>query len=185
MFGTAIQDEQFSVVYRAHLDAISRYCLRRLPIDDARDATTDVFETAWRKFDTVADHNEILPWLYGVASNVVRNRSRSSRRHLRLVSRMASQPASHAQDPADQVLLSEPTRSVQVALNQLSESDREIIRFRAYEDLSVEQLSLVLGCSLDAAKKRSSRALRRLRAAVESLGVIEPTPRANRKEETS
>lgn len=84
------QDERFDVLYRAHFDAISRYCLRRLPVEDARDATIDVFETAWKRIDSVIDHDELLPWLYGVAHNVVRNRTRSARRYLRLTVRMAS-----------------------------------------------------------------------------------------------
>ena len=179
------QDERFDALYRAHFDAISRYCLRRLPVEDARDATTDVFETAWRKFDRVTDHDELLPWLYGVAHNVIRNRLRSTRRHLRLISRLASQPTSYGTDPADQVLLSEPGRSVQQAMDRLPESDQEILRLRAYEELTIHQASLVLECSADAAKKRSSRALQRLRAAVENIGSVDVSPRAIRKEGTS
>lgn len=173
--------ERFSSVYRAHFDAISRYCLRRLPVEDARDATTEVFETAWRKFGTVSDHDDLLPWLYRVAHNVVRNRGRSSRRYLRLVDRASGQPRVHGRDPAELVVVNETERAVRAAMARLSEADREVIRLRAYEELSIEQVSLVLQCSVDAAKKRSSRALQRLRAALES----EPDstiPRANGKE---
>ena len=175
------QDERFDALYRAHFDAISRYCLRRLPVEDARDATTDVFETAWRKFDRVTDHDELLPWLYGVAHNVIRNRLRSTRRHLRLISRLASQPTSYGTDPADQVLLSKPGRSVQQAMDRLPESDQEILRLRAYEELTIHEVSLVLECSADAAKKRSSRALQRLRAAVENIGSVDVSPSCDKK----
>ena len=179
------QDGQFDALYRAHFDAISRYCLRRLPVEDARDATTEVFETAWKKLDATTDQDELLPWLYGVAHNVVRNRSRAARRRLRLVARLTNQPTAHAADPADQVLLSEPGRSVQEAMGRLSESDQEILGLRAYEDLTIHQISLVLECSVDAAKKRSSRALQRLKTEVENIDAVHATPRAARKEGTS
>lgn len=176
-----MQTERFSDLYRAYFDAVSRYCLRRLPTEDARDATTEVFEVAWRKIGSVTGHDEMLPWLYRVAHNVVRNRSRSSRRYLRLINRVAAQPQTIGRDPVELVVASEPARAVMSALAGLSDADREIIRLRAYEDLSLEQVSLVLQCSVDAAKKRSSRALQRLRAALES-NTDSTIPRADRKE---
>ncbi len=176
-----VQSERFEAVYRAHFESVSRYCLRRLPVEDARDATTEVFETVWRKLDTITDHDHVLPWLHRVAHHVVLNRSRSTRRYLRLVDRIAGEPGRLERDPADMVLVSEPHRRVQMAMASLGATDREILRLRAYEELSVRQLSLVLECSVDAAKKRSSRALQRLRAALESQAVSS-APRALGKE---
>ena len=63
---------------------MTRYCLRRLPVADANDATAEVFLVAWKKIDRVPAGEEALPWLYGVARNVVRNFSRSTRRSGRL-----------------------------------------------------------------------------------------------------
>lgn len=70
-------------------------------------------------------------------------------------------------------------------MKRLSEADQEILRLRAFEELTIQQISLVLECSIDAAKKRSSRALQRLRTEVENIGTVPATPRAPRKEGTS
>ena len=71
---------KFRRIYDEHFEAVTRYCLRRLPVADVNDATAEVFLVAWSKIDRVPDGGESLPWLYGVARNVVRNSVRSARR---------------------------------------------------------------------------------------------------------
>jgi hypothetical protein len=57
-------------------------------VADVNDATAEVFLVAWKKLGLVPAGDETLPWLYGVARNVVRNADRSSRRSGRLVGRL-------------------------------------------------------------------------------------------------
>ena len=90
----------FKVLYDRHFDAVARYCLRRLPEHIAQDATSEVFLTAWRRFDSIPPDDEALPWLYGVARNVVRNTSRSQRRSMRLSSKFKAQPHDPDNNPA-------------------------------------------------------------------------------------
>ena len=56
-------------------------------------------------------------------------------------------------------------RAVLAALSALGDADREVILLRSYEGLSSDQIAAVIGCSPAAARKRLSRALRRLRKA--------------------
>lgn len=70
----------FEAVYAEHVRSVLAYCLRRTSSSDAHDATADVFVVAWRRFAELPEGAETLPWLYGVAANVLKNQSRSTRR---------------------------------------------------------------------------------------------------------
>ena len=157
-------EQQFSELFTGNHEAVGRYCLRRLPPDDARDALTETYLIAWKRIEDAPPGDETVLWLYGIARNVVRNRNRSSRRSVRLVARLVRDPAVAVLDPVHQIIRQEEDRELLDAMTELSASDREILRLRAYEELSYEQVSIVLGCSEDAARQRSSRALKRLGA---------------------
>jgi RNA polymerase sigma factor (sigma-70 family) len=69
--------------------------------------------------------------------------------------------------PDVQVIRKEQDDELVAALLTLKPDDQEVLRLRAYEGLSVKQITIVVGCSQDAAKKRVSRALARLRKAAD------------------
>lgn len=161
----------FRKVYDAHNDAIARYCLRRLSPHDAQDATAEVFLVAWRRFGEVPSGEEALLWLYRVANNVVRNAQRSKTRARRLAARVHREPAYDDPGPESQIVRRERDQQVVDALRRLSDRDQEVLRLRAYERLSIPQISSVLDCSEEAAKKRVARALRRLGAQLPETGA--------------
>lgn len=163
---------QFRVVYDAFFDDVARYCLRRLPREDAHDAIAEVFTVAWRRIESVPPTDDALPWLYGVARNVVRNRSRTGRRLLRLRAKLEMEPQRSSPSVETQVVRSAEFTAMADALRLLSPADQEAIRLRGYEGLTIPEVAVVLGCSREAAKKRVSRAIRRLRKAAR---IDEPT----------
>lgn len=167
-------EARFNELYDSAYDALGRYCLRRLPSEDAKEAHTETFLIAWRRVDQIPDGENGLYWLYGIARNVIRNRQRSTRRALRVVSRLSSERSSSSPDPAEQVIRHEQDREVLDALESLPPEDQEILRLRTYEELDFRQISLVLGCTIETARKRSSRAVKRLGA---RLGEPQAPPR--------
>jgi len=166
-------EAEFQVIYDRHFDSVARYCLRRLPEHAAQDAVSEVFLAAWRRFDSMPTGDGSLPWLYGVARNVVRNASRSQRRSMRLSAKSKAQPHYPEPSPELQIIRNEQDAELVAALESLKPDEQEVLRLRAYEGLSVKQISLALGCSEDAAKKRVSRALNRLRKAA---AIDRPVP---------
>ena len=80
-----------------------------------------------------------------------------------------------------QVVRNESDRELLEALSTLSPADQEVLRLRAYEELTLEQISHVLECSVDAAKQRSSRAIKRLRAQLDKGARVNVDPRATQK----
>ncbi len=73
-------------------------------------------------------------------------------------------------DPTPWSFTMSSRRNWSVLSGTLGSNDQEILRLRAYEDLSIRQIAIVLGCSPETAKKRCSRAMTRLRTAVDRSG---------------
>lgn len=172
---------RFNRIYGEHFNAVQSYCLRRLSVADANDAVSEVFFVAWRKIESVPMGDEALPWLYGVARNAVRNSGRSVRRHSRLVAKLGSVRDVSVAEPESQVLRRIESRRMLNALDRLRPADREVLRLRAWEELSASQIAEVLGISLHAAEKRLTRAMKRLEVAVAKTSergslVVRPHP---------
>ena len=177
-------DARFQRIFSAHLPAVQRYCLRRLSVADANDAVSEVFLVAWRRLDEVPDEAETIAWLLGVARNAVRNISRSARRSERLTAKVADEPPRYAQSPEAQVVRSSEYAEVAEALASLGERDREVIRLRAWDELTVPQIATVLGCSVAAAQKRVNRASARLAAATQRRSLVRPRLMEDRRTES-
>lgn len=166
--GTTTSDRmRFRQLFEAHYESVSRYCHRRLPGADANDATAEVFVVTWRKLHQVPDDGSALPWLYGVARNEVSTMRRSVRRLGSLRAKLGSEPSYGDPSPEAIVVRNADQRHLLEALRTLRPVDQEIIRLRTYEELTLPEISVVLGCSVEAAKKRSARAMKRLRRAVD------------------
>ena len=151
--------------FDAHYEAVSRYCHRRLPAGDANDAAAQVFAVAWRKIDQMPNGEGTLPWLYGVARYEVSSFRRSSLRRRNLQQKLESQAPDSEPGPETVVLRHSEQSELMTALQSLRPADQEVLRLRALEGLSVREVSVALDCTVEAAKKRSARAMRRLRRA--------------------
>lgn len=169
---------KFRRIFDLHLPAVQRYCVRRLSVADANDAVSEVFLAVWRRIDDVPDGDETFPWLIGVARNAVRNMQRAGRRSARLAVKAHGVAVDQDPGPEPQVVRAAEYSEVAAALETLSDTDREVIRLRAWEELTVPEMAVVLGCSEAAASKRIVRATARLSRAVERASL---RPRAIRK----
>ena len=170
MFESPTDEARFREAFDAYFDAITRYCFRRLHPDKADDAASSVFVVAWRKIEQMPDGDQTLPWLYGVARNEVRTSRRSMRRSTALWAKVNGQPRYPEPGPDAVVANNAEQADLVRALGTLRSTDQEILRLRAYEDLSIRQIAIVLDCSPETAKKRCSRAMTRLRTAVDRAG---------------
>ena len=120
-------EERFRAMFARHHPAVLAYAARRIGRSDAADAAAETFTVAWRRLARVPEEPATLPWLYGVARNVVRNHLRARRRAERLAMRQAGEPG-----PAPTV--SDP--EILEALGRLDRNDREILMLAAWEGLA-------------------------------------------------
>ena len=162
--------------------AIVAYARRRVSPAQVDDVVAEVFATAWRRRADLDPGAAALPWLYGVAANVVRNLRRADGRHLRLVERIEAEPVSTSRPhPAD-----DPGAELRVALERLSFDDQEVLRLVAWEGLSHAEAGRALECSTNAVGIRIHRARKRLEIELDRLTATpsdpNPTPRNARGE---
>jgi RNA polymerase sigma-70 factor (ECF subfamily) len=162
-------DERMNDLFAAHFEPVRAYCLRRLPVNDANDAVAEVFMTAWQKIDQLPGEPGTLPYLYGIARNIVAHSRRSFSRRRRLRLRAGSMTQDRPDDPETLVMLEAERDAVFAALAGLSDADQEVLRLRTWEELTAPQIASVLGVSTAAAEKRLTRATERLRTAVARL----------------
>lgn len=175
------EEQRFASLYHAHRSALSDYCRRRLPRDVVDDVLAEIFLTAWRRVNQIPAGSE-LPWMYGVARNVVSNQQRGSNRRSRLPARLVSRWSEAAPDPTPH---NEGDRTVLDVLATLSKSDQEILRLRAWEELTSAEIGVVLGISATAVDMRMSRARRRFEHALDSMLVATSGATSRRSAEGS
>lgn len=157
--------ETFERLYREHAGRVKAYGLRRVGSEAAADeVVSDVFLVAWRRLDSVPD--DPLPWLLGVARNVVANRRRGERRMTALHGRIAATERAPVVDPSGPDDLLEGDDLVVRALARLPERDRELLMLVAWEGLEPAGVARVLGISRGTANVRLHRARRRLATAL-------------------
>lgn len=162
MPAASITDQRFRSLFDAHHRELHAYCLRRLPIEDANEAVSEIFLVALRRPDRIPDQGEALLWLYGVARNVVRNRQRSNWRRLNLSLRHQSMAAPQVDGPEIHLLRSEEQLAVSAAIETLRSDDQELLRLKIWEGLSNEAVGTILGITDRAVEGRYTRALKKL-----------------------
>ncbi|MFF4950117.1 RNA polymerase sigma factor [Streptomyces chattanoogensis] len=160
-------DDAFADAYRAHYWAVSRFVARRLDgqAHEVEEVVAEVFSIAWRRRAELPDAP--LPWLYGVARNCLANTVRGLGRHRRLLHRISHHEAAHGRQTVDSPDTERPGSWVHDVLARLSAADQEVLRLTAWEELTVEELAVTLGCGQSAAAMRLHRARRRLRAEID------------------
>ena len=130
---------------------LQRYLRRRTDAASAEDVLADVLLVLWRRLDEVPAGAE-LAWAYGVARRCLANSLRSTARQDRLVRRLAEVPAQVA-----------PDEDLAEELSALPETDREVLRLWAWEQLAPREIALVLDITPNAASIRLHRATKKLR----------------------
>ena len=139
---------------------IGAYLRRRLyPLAaaDLDDLVEEVLLIAWRRFDDIPSDAQI-PWLIGVARNVLRNAVRKQRRISTLESHL--RPASPDAAAEDYVIADQ---SIREALGSLSDDDREILLLHFWDGRTSVEIGVIFGITTNAAAVRLSRAQDRFR----------------------
>jgi len=86
---------------------------------------------------------------------------------------LAQQLVAGGPTPSQEVSRRELARRVRSAVGRLSETDREILLMRSFENMSYQEVACLLEIQPDAAKKRHGRALIRLHAILVEMGLKE------------
>ena len=159
--------EAFGGLYERHARAVQSYCLWRtadLPV--AEDTTATVFLEAWRNRGRLAlTTDSAAPLLMGIATNVLRHRWRSQRRHRDALGRLRG--VGHAPEDleAETIARVDAIRQVREggeAIRALPRREREVLALLAWGDLSYGEIATALGLPIGTVRSRLARARERL-----------------------
>jgi RNA polymerase sigma factor (sigma-70 family) len=159
---------EFADFYRQNYSLVLTTCERRLgDRSTAEDVVSEVFRVAWQRW---RDGEELsLPWIYGVARNVIGNEYRRSGRADALWVKMALEPDAPEDD--------EQNRRVRDAMLVLREKDRELLFMAYWEELSGSEMAAILGITPSALWVRLNRA----RAALKKVLDEQEGPEGGRR----
>jgi RNA polymerase sigma factor (sigma-70 family) len=171
--GLSRQPELMGELYERHAGAVFRYLARRAGPPAAEDLLSEVFITALSASARVVAHDSgsALPWLYGIALNVLRAYFRRQPPAAR-VARDLGMDWDAVDDRLD--ALAERGR-LRAALDGLADSDRELLLLVAWECLTPAEAAAALGITQVAARSRLHRARKR---AMKALQKFRATPGA-------
>lgn len=154
--------------------------------EEARDLTQDVFVQVYHALPKFRHGARFATWLYRIAANRAVDAARSSRRWRFLPILDDAPPRSEETivDPEQMAMRGSERQSVQQVLMKCPLGHREVLALRYYQELSLEEISEVLGCSVSAAKVRLHRARKVFKDAFTALYGADLTERTIREEET-
>lgn len=167
--------ESFAAIFDRHAPAIHSYVVRRLGRDRADDVMAEVFLVAFQhrgEYDVT--HADARPWLYGIATNLIRRHRRNEVRLLRAIAQAAADtPAEPIADQVTQRVAAQAVRAgLARALAELPRQQRDVLLLVA-SGLSVQGAAQALGVPSGTVASRLARARRRLRAELGGSNPIE------------
>ncbi|HEY4416367.1 MAG TPA: sigma-70 family RNA polymerase sigma factor [Verrucomicrobiae bacterium] len=159
------RETAFHEIVTRHADFVYSAALRQVEASDiAADLTQTVFVDLARKAQHVSNqlppHASLAGWLYRSTRYAALNHLRDTRRR-RTNERLAMEQLLTDSEPAVNWEQIRPV--LDEAMDTLSDEDREALLLRYFKNLDFRTTGLTLGVSDDAAQKRVSRALERLR----------------------
>jgi RNA polymerase sigma-70 factor (ECF subfamily) len=161
--------ESFAILFDRHAVAIHRYVARRMGAAEADDLLGQTFLLAFeRRHRYDVSRAGALPWLYGIATNLVHRRRRDEVRQLRAYSRTGTErdPDGFAAEVAARLDAAETTRALSGVLAGLRSVERDVLLLYAWEDLSYAEIAQALQMPLGTVRSRLHRARRALRSAL-------------------
>lgn len=163
--------EAFGEVFDRHWVAVYRYCRSRVG-GDGEGVAADTFRLAFERragYHTQSD--DALPWLLGLATNLIRNHLREQSRGERAVERLDVSPTvDHADAAMDRVEAALLGPALAEALDGISPDDRDTLLLMAWNDLSYPEVAEALEIPVGTVRSRISRARIRLRTSLAELG---------------
>ncbi len=151
----------FAAVFDRHWGAIHRWCVARAG-PAGEDLAAETFRVAFderARFDP--RYADARPWLYGIATNLVR-------RHFREAGRRGGLPDRAEADFTDDALGRVEARALgpelAAALRRVAAGDRDALLLHAWEGLTYSEIAHATGIPVGTVRSRIHRARRQLRA---------------------
>lgn len=185
--GSLADPELFAAVFDRHVSPVHRFLDRRAGRDVADSLTGETFRVAFeRRAGYDVGRPESLPWLYGIAHNLLREHRRGAAREGRAVHRLQVRAAAtlDALSPFDDLTERLSAQAawpvVEAALKAMRPEEREVVLLVAWEELSYDDVAVALDVPIGTVRSRLHRARRQLRERIKPTGQQEATTQRRR-----
>jgi len=161
--------ERFEVIFDRHFPTIHSYLARRVGETLADDLASATFVEAFRaRHRFQMEHASARPWLFGIASNMIRQHRRGERRRLLAYAKIMSEPAADDTEAVESRLDAEVI--VGPALASLAAPDRDALLLLVWGELTYEEVAEALSIPVGTVKSRINRARSLVRASLAAGG---------------
>jgi RNA polymerase sigma factor (sigma-70 family) len=162
--------ERFGALHERHAAVLYGYAYQRVGATAAEDVVAETFLAAFaerHRYDTT--RASARPWLFGILTNKIADRSRAEKIHYRAYARAWQSPIVDglADRVADQVTAQAQRGRLAAALSRLNPADRHVLLLIAWGQLSYDEVAHALGIPPGTVASRLSRARRKVRAALD------------------
>jgi RNA polymerase sigma-70 factor (ECF subfamily) len=142
------------------------YFVRRLfgDVDGSLDILQETWLAVFRRLGTLESAAAFRVWLYRIARDKAVDALRRSHRQRELLTELQDDVVSeNSWDESEPTFAAEDAEVLHQALARLSTPHREVLALRFLEEMSMEEVSLVVGCSIGTVKSRLHHARRQMR----------------------
>jgi RNA polymerase sigma-70 factor, ECF subfamily len=163
-------------VMRTYRAKVFAYALRSLHDTDlAETVTQECFLRAFSRRDLYRGDCSLSTWLFTIAANLIRDRTRTIRYQFWKrayasavpLSEIEKRLASRELSPEAAVLIREELELVWSAVNSLSERQRVVFRLRFIEEMEISEIAMITGIRMGTVKSYLHRALGAIRKGTE------------------
>lgn len=168
----------FDLLFERYRDGLQGFLYRKLHShDEVEDALSLTFYNAWRGRAMFRGEASGKAWLYQIATRVAIDMLRTRKRRAGEqewdpeAAELLPPLQAEATEPEEVVLHEQNTgelrRSVNLALEQLTSDERQLVRLFYFDEVSYEEISLRLGISRSQVRGRLHRIRSRMRKVLE------------------
>jgi RNA polymerase sigma-70 factor (ECF subfamily) len=161
--------DAFAKLFERYWDGLSRFCVSRAG-SAGEDIAAEAFRVAFdrrRRYD--ARYKDARPWLFGIATNLIRGHFRTARLEEAKLERSAALDALPRGDAElnglERQLLGP---RLAAALQGIPAADRDALLLMAWADLDYEQIARALEIPIGTVRSRIHRARQRVREQLEA-----------------
>nr|WP_231708756.1 RNA polymerase sigma factor [Arthrobacter sp. zg-Y20] len=163
-------------MYDRHAAGLYRYAARRAGEFAADDVIAETFLVAWERLESYDyDHDDARPWLFGIATNLLRRHHRTEARMLKAAAKagLRDSVADESDRVAAQTDALVATGQIAVALKSMPVIDRDTLLLYAWGDLTYEGIAAAMDVPIGTVRSRLNRARRTLRSALDAVQLAD------------
>lgn len=157
--------DDFDDFIRVFQDRLVNYAFRRLrDFHEAEDVIQEVFVKAFTNRAQMSRVSRVVPYLYRMAANMCTDRLRRRRPVIVRIDDIDVESITDTRSNAARLVeATESIRRTDQLLARLPDAQAETLRLRVIDELSIEEIAEVQGCSVETAKSRFRYGVGKLR----------------------